>query len=226
VELQEDRSEDNVVAVDFSIALGEVDLREALRQAKLVQSEILEAAEAVSAGIEDAVSQAAKRLAGWGSEPLDGLVDRMRQGTADEKGQVLEELSSRLFNTVPGFAATGRVRTKTEDIDIRVQNASEDEVWRRESALLIAECKNWTGSCGKDEFVLFRTKLENRTGRVSCGFLISWNGFATTVAAEMLRGTKDNLLIVPITGQDLRAAVRDGDFPARLRDLQAKAVML
>jgi hypothetical protein len=76
----------------------------------------------------------------------------------------------------------------------RIQNASEDEVWRRESALLIAECKNWSGKCGKDKVVLFRSKLENRTGRVSCGFLISWNGFAETVTAEMLRGTKEKLL--------------------------------
>lgn len=95
----------------------------------------------------------------------------MRRDTAHEKGLALEELTSRLFGSIPGFLATGHVSTKTEEIDIRIQNGSEDEVWRRESALLIAECKNWSGSCGKDEFVLFRSKLENRTGRVTCGFL-------------------------------------------------------
>ena len=80
-------------------------------------------------------------------------------------------------------------------------------------------------SAAKDEFVLFRSKLENRTGRVSCGFLISSNGFAETVPAEMLRGTKEQLLIVPIAGEDIRAAVRDGDFPQRLNNLHADAVM-
>jgi hypothetical protein len=127
---------------------------------------------------------------------------------------------------VPGFTATGRVSTETEEIDIRIQNASEDEVWRRESALLIAECKNWSGKCGKDELVVFRGKIENRTGRVSEGFLISWNGFAETVTAEMLRGTREDLLIVPLTGEDLRGAVRDGDFPERLKALHSDAVML
>jgi hypothetical protein len=41
---------------------------------------------------------------------------------------------------------------------------------------------------------------------------VSWNGFAGTVTKEMLRGSKDELLIVPITGKDIRAAVRDKNF--------------
>ena len=64
-----------------------------------------------------------------------------REGTARDKGQTLEELAGRLFNTVPGFAATGHVFTETEEIDIRIQNASDDHHWRRESYLLVAECK-------------------------------------------------------------------------------------
>jgi hypothetical protein len=38
--------------------------------------------------------------------------------------------------------------------------------------------KNWTGKCGKNEFVTFHTKLENRSQRCTLGFLISWNGFS------------------------------------------------
>lgn len=226
VELIDSFVEDNVIGVRYVINLDKANLGEAISQAKAVQSELLEAAEAVTAGVEDLVAAAEKRLQGWGEQPLDELVNRMREGTAHDKGLALEELASRLFGTVAGFTATGRVSTATEEIDIRIQNASEDEVWRREAALLIAECKNWSAKCGKDEFVLFRSKLENRTGRVSCGFLISWNGFAQTITAEMLRGTKDNLLIVPISGEDLRSAVREGNFPERLKKLHADAVFL
>ena len=181
VELLDAFVEDNVVGIRYVISLNDTNLGKALTQAKVVRSELLEAAEAVMAGVEDLVAAAEKRLQGWGELPLDELVDRMGLGAAHEKGLALEELASRLFGTIAGFAATGLISTTTEEIDIRIQNASEDEVWRREAALLIAECKNWSSKCGKDEFVLFRSKLENRTGRVSCGFLISWNGFAGTV---------------------------------------------
>jgi hypothetical protein len=225
VELVQAAADATHVRVEYAIPYAGTNLRDALDHALSVQAELLEVAEAVAAGVEDVVAAAEKRLQGWGADALESLVDRMRDGTAHEKGLALEELVSRLFNAVPGFTATGRILTETEEIDIRIQNASDDPTWRRESALLIAECKNWSGKCGKDEFVLFRSKLENRTGRVSCGFLISWNGFAETVTAEMLRGTKAQLLIVPIAGEDIRAAVRDGDFPQRLNKLHADAVM-
>jgi hypothetical protein len=86
--------------------------------------------------------------------------------------------------------------------------------------------KNWSGKCGKNEFVIFREKVENRNRRCSLGFLISWNGFADTVTKEMLRGTREETLIVPLTGQDIRAGVRDGDFAKVLLAAWDKAVTL
>ena len=154
------------------------------------------------------IAEVAARLSGWGSESLDGLVEQVEtSSSADDKGRSLEELCSRLLATVPGFSVTGRLRTATEEIDIAVLNDSPEPRLRREAALVVAECKNWTGKCGKDEFVLFRPKIENRNGRCSLGFLISWNGFAGTVTKEMLRGSREETLIVPITGADIRAAV-------------------
>lgn len=220
------RDDDVLYGLEYGIDLPPNDLRQALEHAKRVSEELLEAAEAVRVGIDDLVVTASKRLQGWGSDPLDVLVDRMREGTTHEKGQTLEELASRLFNSVPGFAATGHVVTETEEIDIRIQNGSDDPHWRDESYLLLAECKNWSSTCGKNEFVLFKNKLRNRVGRVSCGFLISWNGFAETVTKEMLRGSENKLLVVPVEGSDLRAAVREKDFPGRLKELHQKAVFL
>jgi hypothetical protein len=68
--------------------------------------------------------------------------------------------------------------------------------------------------------------MRGRVGHVSCGFLISWNGFAGTIEKQMLRGSEGDLLVVPITGEDLRAAVREGDFPSRLERLHQSAVLL
>lgn len=74
--------------------------------------------------------------------------------------------------------------------------------------------------------MILRSKVENRGRRCSLGFLISWNGFTSTVTKEMLRGSHEETLIVPITGQDIRAAVREGSFTKTLLACWDKAVAL
>jgi hypothetical protein len=74
--------------------------------------------------------------------------------------------------------------------------------------------------------VLFHRKLENRSRRCTLGFLISWNGFAGTVTKEMLRGSREDALVVPMTGADVRSAVRSGDFASVLLRCWDDAVSL
>jgi hypothetical protein len=95
------------------------------------------------------------------------------------------------------------IRTETEEIDISVVNDSAEPRLRGEGALILAECKNWTRKCGKNEFVVFHAKLENRSQRCTLGFLISWNGFKETVTKEMLRGSRDGK--VPFADRQLGA---------------------
>jgi hypothetical protein len=214
------------VSYSYRIDLTTDRLDIACREAVRVEAELHEVAEAVAVGIEDSVVRARRRLQGWGSEDLDRVVEDMASGTSHEKGVRLEELTTRLFATVPGFSANGRVLTETEEIDVTIANgAMEHPVRSRESALLIAECKNWSTVCGKNEFVLFEDKLRNRAGRVSMGSLISWNGFADTIEKSMLRGSRGDLLIVPLVGQDLREAVRNSNFPELLEERHRQAIL-
>ena len=105
-----------------------------------------------------------------------------------EKGKYLEELVARFFFEIKGFQIIQRKRTKTEEIDIVIVNKSEQEFWKTESKLILVECKNWTRRpAGKNEYVAFREKLENRRGRAKLGFFISGKGFARTFGQEDLR---------------------------------------
>jgi hypothetical protein len=201
------------IHLSFAVQTGEKNLGRAYDSVRKICSELEETSEHASDEIGKQIAALAARLSGWGSESLDALVQAVDKApTTDDKGRGLEELCSRLFESVKGFTVSGRIRTATEEIDISILNDSADPRLRRESALLLAECKNWTGKCGKDEFVIFREKIENRNRRSSLGFLISWNGFTSTVTKEMLRGSREETLIVPITGKELRSAVRDGNF--------------
>jgi hypothetical protein len=215
------------IHLTYAVSTAEKNVRRAFDAIHKVCSEVEEIAEQTSDEIGKQLAAVAARLSGWGAESLDTLLQTVdKAATTDDKARSLEELCSRLFASVPGFSVNGRVRTETEEIDLSILNDSDDPRFRRESALLLAECKNWTSRWGKDEFVVFREKIENRNRRCSLGFLISWNGFATTVTKEMLRGSREEVLIVPVSGKELRAAVRDGNFLKVLVECWDKAVHL
>ena len=215
------------VVLHFRINTVEKNLARAYSSVHKIAAEVEEAAEQAADEVGQRIAEVAARLSGWGSESLDSLVDAVETAkSSDDKGRTLEELCSRLFSSVAGFSVTGRVRTETEEIDITVLNDSPEPRLRREGAVILAECKNWTGKCGKNELVLFQQKVENRRGRSSLGVLISWNGFADTITKEMLRGSHDDILVVPMTGEDIRFVVREGNFANVLLRCWDRAVVL
>ena len=212
------------VALTFRIDTTETNLGKAFDHVRRVADEVEETARQAANEVGQRLAEIAARLSGWGSQSLDTLVDAVATAqSADDKGRSLEELCSQLFACVPGLKVSGRVRSQTEEIDITILNDSDDPRLRREAAIILAECKNWTGRCGKNEFVLFKEKIENRSRRATLGFLISWNGFAGTITKEMLRGSREETLVVPVTGEDIRAGVRDGHLATVLLECWDRA---
>ena len=227
VELADYDDDGAFISLRFRINTTETNLGKAYDSVRKIAEEVEEVAEQAADEVGQRIAEIAARLSGWGSESLDALVDAVENAaSADDKGRTLEELCSRLFASVPGFVVAGRIRTESEEIDISVVNDSPEPRLRREGAVILAECKNWTGKCGKNEFVVFHAKLENRSQRCTLGFLISWNGFKETVTKEMLRGSREQILVVPITGEDIRAAMRSEDFVKALLECWDEAVNL
>ena len=131
---------------------------------------------------------------------------------ANEKGKALETLIHKLFEEIEGFSVRDRIRTTTEEIDLLILNHSDNEIWSKESPLILVECKNWSSKCGKNELVLFKEKLENRSGRAKLGFIISWNGFSSKLSIELLRSSKSDIVIVPLTGKEIKLSIENESF--------------
>ena len=155
------------------------------------------------------------------------LEETIKAETNAEKGKTLEKLVTALFSTVAGFRIwNNNIITETEEIDLEIGNGSSHFIFHKEEAIILAECKNWSKKCGKNEFVVFRSKIENRNARCSLGFLISWNGFADTITKEMLRGSHERLLIVPIDGKQIQEAVKSNSFSDLIESAWNKATMI
>jgi len=147
---------------------------------------------------------------------------------AQKKGKALEDLLAALFASVEGFIQIDRnANTATEEIDVVFRNESRDPSWQKESEIVLVECKNWKSQrVGKNELVLFKEKIENRYGRCKLGFLICTADFAETIAREMLRSSKTDLLVVPINGDDLRQLVESKNRSRLLRSFVDRALLV
>ncbi|GAB6456418.1 DNA (cytosine-5-)-methyltransferase [Bacillus thuringiensis] len=143
----------------------------------------------------------------------------------NEKGKALEILIKEFFEQVKGFKVSTNKRTRTEEIDIQIRNESNSTFWSKETILFIGECKNWSKKVGKNELVIFKNKIENRRGRVGVGFFVSWNGFSTTFTNEVLRTSKEEIVIIPVDGNQIKEAIDNGNIEEYIKVWYTEAVM-
>ncbi len=151
----------------------------------------------------------------------------LRGGDAGQKGKALEELLAAVFASIPGFTVSeSNYHTATEEIDLVLRNTSADPFWRGLGSLVLVEAKHWQAQrVGKNEYVQFYRKLENRGGHCTLGFLICTERFAETFHQEQLRDSKFPLRVVPIDGEGLRQLVEAEDRSSVLRGFVEQAVL-
>jgi len=186
----------------------------------LLRAKVRNAVEATSAQRQAALTEAdviRELRASWARVQTE--LDRNR------KGKLLEELVRLLFQATPGFGrVTTRLDNGTEEIDIKVDNRSDELPWKDEGAYLLGECKNWSAKCGAPEVRAFRAKFSTKYNRVKTGFLFATGGF-TKEAHEDIRSNKaGEILIVLVGAEDLARWIEADDRRAVLRELHERAV--
>lgn len=159
---------------------------------------------------------------------ISGLYETVFTEDTKRKGKALETLVAALFSSVEGFVEVDRnVTTADEEIDIVFRNESLHPTWQKEGMLILVECKNWLSQrVGKNEFVIFQQKIENRTGRCQLGFLVCVDEFAETVTKEMLRSSRSDLLVVPVDGRKLEQLVRSDNRSDTLLSFLTEATLV
>ncbi|WP_020570665.1 restriction endonuclease [Neolewinella persica] len=139
------------------------------------------------------------------------LIAQLRNAkTNDQKGKSLEELCAFFLQKISGFTVKERIITSNEEIDIVVYNGSELSPWKSESNFILAECKNWTKKVGKNEYVVFRDKLVNRSGRAEIGIFISTSGYTKGFYKARIRNSRDRIIILDITTDEIIECLENG----------------
>lgn len=172
-----------------------------------------------------------RRLANLRDDAAERAVGELWQVVRTEadphrKGKALEDLLAMLFRTIPGFArASSRVANQSEEVDVVLRNESIDPFWVKEGAYFLFECKNWSKPVGRSEIDVFVRKLERRHQRCKLGFFVAMAGFSDPAAKVHLADSKDDVLVVLMSGDDLARLIEAGDRSAVLKDLHQRAVM-
>jgi len=175
------------------------------------------------------VTSAQRMVALRGSAVVDELRTMWAQVRSEtdrnRKGKLLEELVKLLFLATPGFGqVTTRLKNRTQEIDIKVDNRSDDPTWKNEGAYLLGECKNWSSPCGANEVRSFRAKFSAKYQRVHTGFLFAPGGFTKEVHEDVRSHKEGNVLIILVDADDLQRWIAADDRLAVLRELHERAV--
>lgn len=145
----------------------------------------------------------------------------------NRKGKLLEELVKFLFHATPGFErVTTRLTNDIEEIDIIVENCSDDAIWKKEGPVLLGECKNWSSKCGPSEYRDFAHKLATKYGRARVGFFFSLGGFTEGFlrAREADKTSPNQILVIPADSRDLDEWITSADRLAFLNQLYKRAM--
>lgn len=171
-----------------------------------------------------------RRLSAVSREWLAGTLAAIWKRAQEEadrnlKGRVLEDLIQLLFRATPGFEKlTSQLRNEVEEIDLVIANRGRELPWSSAGEYLAAECKHWSSPCGAGELRAFHGKLLTKYGRMHTGFFIAPGGFAETFGEARRAHSRDQVLIIPVSGEDLQAWIQAEDRVAFLSELHQRAV--
>lgn len=63
-------------------------------------------------------------------------------------------------------------------------------------AYFLIECKNHTDAIGKNEFILFKSKLDHTNGLANMGFIFTTTTFKNTVNIEEIRSSAESPKVI------------------------------
>ena len=223
-----DDSDDIVARLAYSFPTDGESLEDVFSKACRIQDDIEAPAQYVVDDVTRALARSADRVLRGHYAKVSDLVARVEAAKSPaEKGTSLEVLMAALFEQVPGFVVYDRnTRTETEEIDLIVLNDSRDPLYLREGPLVLVECKNWTNRPGRPEFSILEGKMRNRYSRCTIAFFVSWSGFADTTWRETIRLSREDHVIVCLTGADICRTALAGNFPEYLRQVTLKTLSM
>lgn len=142
------------------------------------------------------------------------------------KGSRFEDFISLLFQSIGFSEIVKRTRDKSlNEVDLIVRNEIDDPFLTKFGKYILIECKNHLDTIDKNDFILFKSKLNATNGLAELGFFITTSSFKRTAYLEALRSSEGHHKIVFIDNSLLMRLMKSEDPREELKriiDYQVK----
>ncbi len=142
------------------------------------------------------------------------------------KGARFEDFISLLFQSIGYSEIVKRTRDKSlNEVDLIVRNEIDDHFLSKFGKYILIECKNHLAAIDKNDFILFKNKLQATNGLAELGFFITTSSFKRTAYLEALRSSEGRNKIVFIDNSLIMDLIKSTDPREELKriiDYQVK----
>lgn len=137
------------------------------------------------------------------------LADLSKEGDPQRKGHLLEDICCQIFTLISGLTIEStRLNNKDEELDIVLRNNIKRPFFiSLGSPIILVECKNWSRPVSASVLRDFESKVRNHSNLCHIGIFVALNGFASTDREVLKRLGRDDVVLVLVTGDDLRELV-------------------
>lgn len=137
------------------------------------------------------------------------LADLSKEEDPQRKGHLLEDICCQIFTLSSGLSIEStRLNNKDEELDIVLRNNITRSFFiSLRSPIILVECKNWSSSVSASVLRDFESKVRNHSNLCRIGIFVALNGFASTDKEVLRRLGRDNIVLVLVTGDNLRELV-------------------
>jgi hypothetical protein len=138
--------------------------------------------------------------------------------TTQEKGDSLEDLMELVFEkAVPDTEVRDtNVRTRVEEIDLRLHNKGRRFPWDNMGSPVLVECKNWSETAGVDVIYTIFGKTQMMSPSCKGAILVAWEGVSDSIDGrdgdQLIREIRQkDINLIVLDKEDLREIVETGD---------------
>jgi hypothetical protein len=141
------------------------------------------------------------------------LADLSKEEDPHRKGHLLEDICCQIFTLSSELSIEStRLNNKDEELDIALRNNITRSFFiSLRSPIILVECKNWSSPVSASVLRDFESKVRNHSNLCRIGIFVALNGFASTDKEVLRRLGRDDVILVLVTGDDLRELAEGTD---------------
>jgi hypothetical protein len=129
------------------------------------------------------------------------------------KGQKFENFIALLFGSFGYKEINKRVKDiSLNEVDLIVRNEIDDLFMNKQGSYFLIECKNKPDTkVGKNDFIVFKSKLENSNGQAKIGFIITSGYISRNTYIEAVRGSNSDNKIYFLSNPEIERLINASD---------------